>query len=100
MRLKTDSDSFIRFLKDEKFIEWKLFPTDELDQYWEKHLLLHPDERFNIELAEKYFRNINISSHELPREKKQEAMERMEHSLRAYHRKHTIRRFAYAGAAC
>lgn len=100
MRLKTENNSFIRFLKDEKFIEWKLFPTEELDRYWEEYLLLHPEERSNIELAEKYFRNINISSHELPRERKQEAMVRMEHSLRAYHRKHTIRRFAYAGVAC
>jgi ferric-dicitrate binding protein FerR (iron transport regulator) len=99
MRLKTENSSFIRFLKDEKFIEWKLFPTDELDRYWEEYLQLHPEDRTDVKLAEKHFHNINISSYALPREKKQEAIERMEQSLRQYHRKHAIRRFVYIAAA-
>lgn len=100
MRRKTDNTDFIRFLKDETFIEWKLFPTDELDSYWNDFLQQHPGERKNIELAEKHFRNVNISSHKLPREKKHEAIKRLDQSLRTYNRKRKLLRFTYAAAAC
>jgi len=30
MQPKSKDKNYIRFLKDEKFIEWKLQPTDEL----------------------------------------------------------------------
>lgn len=99
MRKETNNTDVIRFLKDEKFIEWKLFSTDELDAHWHDFLQQHSDQRKNIELAEEHFRKINISSHKLPREKKREAIARLEQSLRAYRRKHRIRRLAYA-AAC
>ncbi|WP_352422558.1 FecR domain-containing protein [Proteiniphilum sp.] len=99
MQLKTEN-SFIRFLKDEKFIEWKLFPTDELNRYWEEYLQYHPGEREDILLAEQHFQNIDISSVKLSKEKKQEAIHRLEQSLGAYNRKRRIYRFAYIGAAC
>lgn len=99
MRLKTENNSFIRFLKDEKFIEWKLFPTDELDQYWKEYLLLHPEDRSDIELAEKHFRKVNISSYKLAPEKKREAMRRMQKSLDESNKKRRIRRFSYGIAA-
>lgn len=99
MQLKTEN-SFIRFLKDEKFIEWKLFPTDELNRYWEEYLQYHPGEREDILLAEQHFQNIDISSVKLPKEKKQEAIHRLEQSLGIYNRKRRIRRFIYAAAAC
>ncbi len=100
MRLKTDNNYFLRFLKDEKFIEWKLFPTDELNRYWEEYLQRHPDEKADILLAEKHFQSINISSLKMPQEKKKEAIQRLEQSLGAYNRKRSIRRFAYIAAAC
>lgn len=100
MRLKTDNNNFLRFLKDEKFIEWKLFPTDELNRYWEEYLQQHPGERDNIQLAEKHFRNINVSSLKMSQEKKKEAIYRLEQSLNTYNRKRQIRRFVYVAAAC
>ncbi|MFA5650506.1 MAG: FecR domain-containing protein [Proteiniphilum sp.] len=100
MREKTSNIDFTRFLKDETFIEWKLFPTDELDSYWNDFLQQHPEERKNIELAEKHFCNVTISSHKLPREKKREAIKRLDQSLRTYNRKRNLRRFTYAAAAC
>ncbi len=100
MRKKTDHTDFVRLLKDETFIEWKLFPTDDLDSYWNDFLQQHPEERKNFELAEKHFRNVSISSHKLPREKKREAIKRLNQSLRTYNRKRNLRRFTYAAAAC
>ena len=100
MRKGTDHTNFIRYLKNEQFIEWKLFPTDELDAYWSDFLQQHPNERTCFELAEKHFRQIRLSSPQLRREKKQEAMKRLEQSLRVYNRMRNLRRFTYAVAAC
>ena len=100
MQLKTDNHHFVRFLKDEKFIEWELFSTDELNRYWEEYLRRHPDEKDDILLAKKHFRSINVSSLKIPQEKKEEAIRRMEQSLGAYSRKRRIRRFTYTAAAC
>lgn len=100
MQLKTDANSFIRFLKNEKFIEWKLFSTDELNTYWEEYLRQYPGEKDDILLAEKYFRSINVLSLEMPQEKKKEAILRLEQSLSTYSRKRRIRRLAYVAAAC
>jgi transmembrane sensor len=100
MRKGTDHTNFIRYLKNEQFIEWKLFPTDELDAYWSDFLQQHPNEQTCFELAEKHFRQIRLSSPQLRREKKQEAMKRLEQSLRVYNRMRNLRRFTYAVAAC
>lgn len=100
MRKGTDHTNFIRYLKNEQFIEWKLFPTDELDAYWSDFLQQHPNERTCFELAEKHFRQIRLSSPQLRREKKQEAMKRLEQSLRVYNRMRNLCRFTYAVAAC
>jgi ferric-dicitrate binding protein FerR (iron transport regulator) len=96
MRLKT----FIRFLKEEKFIEWQLLPTEELNRYWEEYLQQYPDEKEDILLAINHLRKINLSSFKLTQEKKQETIYRLEQSLGVYNRKRRIRRFAYIAAAC
>lgn len=98
MRLMTEN-YFIRFLKDEKFIEWRLFPTDELNRYWKEFLQQFPDERGNIELAGEHFLHIKLSSFKLPKNKKQEAMKHLEQSLLSYNRKYKFRCLVYA-AVC
>lgn len=100
MRENIKHADFTRFLKDETFIEWKLFPTDELDAYWCDFLHRYPEERKNFEMAEKHFSNIRISSHTVSSEKKTEAIKRLEQSLRAYDHKRRLRHFTYAAAAC
>lgn len=100
MRRKKNDNHFIRFLKDEKFIEWKLFPTDELEDYWEKYLQQYPDERDNMLLAENYFSRINLSSFGMPKGRKSEAIKRLKQSLSRYSRKRKIHRFLYTAAAC
>ncbi len=92
MQFNRDDNNFIRFLKDEKFIEWKLFPTDELNKYWEEFLLQFPDKRKDIKLAEKHFRHIKLSSYKQSPGKKQEAAKRLEKSLRRYYIKNNVRR--------
>ena len=84
MRKNIDRTNFIRFLKDERFIEWKISPTTELGEFWEEFLLLHPNEREAFELAEKHFRNIHLSSYEITKQKRERAIQQMEKSLHAY----------------
>ncbi len=98
--MKTDNSGFLRFLKDERFIEWKLFPSDELNAYWDDFLRKHPDERENMTLAEAHFRNVRLSSHNLSGEKKEEAIKRLEQSVHTFQNKKKIRRISYVAAAC
>ena len=85
--MKPDSSGFLRFLKDEKFIEWKLFPSDEMNAYWDDFLQRHPSERENVVLAEAHFRNVRLSPYKLSIEKKEEAIKRLERSVRTFENK-------------
>lgn len=100
MSIKSDRFGFLRFLKDEKFIEWKLFPSDEVNAYWEDFLQKNPNERENITLAEAHFRNVRLSSYNLSRDKKEEAIKRLEQSVYTFNNKKKTRRFLYVAAAC
>lgn len=95
-----NNHDFLRFLKDEKFIEWKLFPSDELDEYWNKFLQQFPNERKHVELAEEHFRHIKLFPYKQTAEKKQKAEKQLEQSLRRYHRKRMVHRVAYIATAC
>lgn len=46
--MRKENTDFVRFLKEETFIEWKLFSTDELDVYWSEFIKNHPEEWNNI----------------------------------------------------
>ncbi len=100
MSTKTEQSGFLRFLKNEKFIEWKLFPTEELNTYWKNFSETHPEEKENLALAEQQFKKINLSSYALSQDTKEKAIKRLGESLRAYNRKRKIRLFAYMAAAC
>ena len=100
MASKMDTNSFIRFLKDEKFIEWKLFPTDELISYWQEYAEQHPEDKDQILLAEKHFNNINISSFEISYNNRVEINRRLEQSLKRHNQKIIFKRLSYVVAAC
>ena len=93
-------DSFIKFLKNERFIEWKLLPTDETSHYWETYLKCNPDEEEIFRLAEKHFDNINLSSYELSDNKKLYAIKLLEKSVEIHKQKRRIKIITYVAAAC
>jgi len=99
MQINNKKNNFVRYLKDEKFVEWKLLQTEELDAYWEEFIQKNPEERENLGMAEKHFRNINLSSFSLSPQRKKEALEKFEQSVRSYRRRHRIRVFTLAAAA-
>jgi len=100
MQPKNKGKNYIQFLKDEKFIEWKLKPTDELQAYWDEYLRLHPEEEEQLLLAESHFKRIKLSSYKLAPDKKREAAMRLKKSLLRHQRNQTLRRVAYVAAAC
>lgn len=100
MSTQTNQQGFLRFLKDERFIQWKLLPNDELNTYWADFLEKNPDEQPNFAKAEKHFQNIKLSSYYLPKKTKKEAIKRLEKSFQGYKRKRQLRIFAYAASTC
>ena len=97
-RTKKDND-FIKFLKNEKFIEWKLFPTSELNSYWENFIQQYPWEKENIEIAEQHFENIKLSSYKLSKDNKEAAKKHLEFALSTYRKKKNIRYLLITAAA-
>ena len=84
MKHNADNHRFVVFLKNEKFIEWKLFPSKESDDYWEDFLKKNPDAREDFLLAEEHFNHIHFSPAAFPEEKKAEAIEQLERDVRKY----------------
>lgn len=99
--MKMDEGSnFIKYLKDEKFIEWKLLPSDELELFWNEYLEKNPEEKSNIIFAEERLRALYTSKSQLSVDEKDVYMRKLEESLRSYSRKRTIRKYVYIAAAC
>ncbi len=98
MSSKRDNIDFVKFLTDDKFIEWLLFQSEEMNLYWGNFIDQHPYEIENIESAKKHLNRIMFSSEKLTQDKKQFAIEKLKQSIKAYNRKRRIRRFSYAAA--
>ena len=99
MPVNAKEPNFTRFLKDEKFIQWKLFDSDELTAHWELFLHENPDEKDDFAMAEEHFRNIQLSSHRITNDKKNETLKKLEKSIIAFRRKRRIRMFTYVAVA-
>ena len=95
-----EGSNFIKYLKDEKFIEWKLLPSDELELFWNEYLEKNPEEKSNIIFAEERLRALYTSKSQLSVDEKDVYMRKLEESLRSYSRKRTIRKYVYIAAAC
>ena len=44
-------DKFLKYFENNKFVEWVLRPTEELEDYWNEYLKENPSEKEQIELA-------------------------------------------------
>lgn len=96
---KNAEATHLQYLKDEKFIEWMLTPTDELITYWQHFIEEHPEERGHLLKAKELFNQFDLSSYTLPEEKKQKAVERLEKSLRDYRQRRKVRRLLILGTS-
>lgn len=99
MKSRKNSDKFIKFLKDDKFILWKLLSTDQMNKYWKDYIKNNPDEKDDILLAEEHFKEINLSSPKMPGDQKDKLTKQLQNSIRRHNHKLIIRRVTYS-AAC
>ncbi len=65
------------FLYNDKFITWRLFRTNELDEYWKEFLENNPDSKLLLDEACKRFSFIKLSDKNLKSEKEKELFERI-----------------------
>ncbi|MDD2436252.1 MAG: FecR domain-containing protein [Massilibacteroides sp.] len=99
MELNTHKPDFVRYLKDEKFIEWKFLPTDELNRYWEDFLQEYPDELENMRLAEAELKKVKFLSFSVTKEKREKSIKRLQQSLQRHKRNQKTNRFIYVAAS-
>lgn len=50
MDLKSHNN-ILKWTNDQHFLEWVYYPSEELDNYWNQYMLMHPHEKADIEEA-------------------------------------------------
>lgn len=49
MKQDLDSNTYLELIDDQQFIEWVLFPTDSLEEYWKQRLIDDPELKKEIQ---------------------------------------------------
>ena len=58
-------NSYTDFVKNGKFIEWRLFRTEELDRYWTDFVEKNPEQKQNLLIAVKDFESVRLNDYKL-----------------------------------
>ena len=95
------NNATIRYLNDEKFIEWILCPTDALANYWQEYLEDQPEEEKNLLKAKEVLKGGKISVYKLDESTKEKAIQKLKDSIDICIRKRKIRKLyiTLAGSA-
>ncbi|NLO71581.1 MAG: DUF4974 domain-containing protein [Porphyromonadaceae bacterium] len=89
------------FLKDEKFIEWKLTPSNEIDKYWKDFLKDNPESYEAFKEAEILFGQIKFTGNSLTQDERKQLWERINQANKDVpKRKHVQIFIRYAAAVC
>lgn len=89
----------LELMKDERFIQWKVFPNDDINSYWEKYLAENPLEKDIFEQANKHFPTVRLSSNNVSYERKKYVIDKLAKSLNQKRNKTTLRSIIFATAA-
>jgi hypothetical protein len=90
---------FKKFLFDDEFIKWRLYPTEELDRYWSGFIKENPQYQDAFELAIEKFRSVRLNNEQLTQEQKIDLLDRIIYSsVYRIKRKRRIRSFCSAVA--
>jgi len=88
------------FLFDEKFIEWRLFRTDEFNTYWSDFISDNPNSKDAIATAIEKFKALRLNDMELSDQQKEDLLNRIiQTSLFQKQKRNRIKHYWYA-AAC
>ncbi|MBP1677465.1 MAG: FecR protein [Bacteroidetes bacterium] len=86
------------FLNNEKFIEWRLFRTQEMDDYWQNYLLTEPENHEAIETAINKFNALRINDYKLSDSQKEILLKEILHQS-LIKRKFQLKKLYYWSAA-
>lgn len=86
------------FLRDENFIRWRLFQTEESDKYWNDFLIKNSHLEKALQEAIIQFNSIKINLNQLPEEDKKEIYRTVQLNISRYKRRRLLRRIGSAAA--
>lgn len=93
--------SYIDFLKNEKFLLWRFFPTTELDEYWTQFIGSNPKSKDAFQSAIKKSENIRLNDYKLSDNTKEKLYNRINWSVEQKNKKRRkIRNYFSVAAAC
>lgn len=72
--------NFKNLLKNKQFLEWRIAPTDQLDEYWENMQKNYPDLSHEIKQADDYIQFYLYKTQKLTLGEKQILLQRIQHS--------------------
>lgn len=88
-----------KFLFDDNFIKWRLFPTEELDKYWSDFIQENPQCKKDLELAIEKFKSVRLNNKLLTQQHREELLDKIIHdSISKIKKKRRIK--YYWSAAC
>ncbi|MDU1892889.1 MAG: FecR family protein [Dysgonomonas sp.] len=68
---------YIDFLSDSKFLEWRLFQTEELDYFWADYIKANPQKKQTLEQAIEKFKTVRLNEKHLSSEATDKLYERI-----------------------
>lgn len=84
------------FLFDDDFIKWKLFPSDDINSFWETFISNHPEKKEAIDQAIKVFETIELNNYILSPEEKKDVLNKL---VKNIHRKKKTQKILYMFSA-
>ena len=97
---KNTYTTYLDFIEEDRFIEWRLFRTDELESYWQDFQIDHPE---YVELINEAIKKINIvqlnKKSKLSPESKDELYDRVLNSINHFEKRKTTRNFLIISVA-
>lgn len=70
-------EDLIKYLDDEKFVDWIAHPTSEKDAYWASYIKENPEEESKIRILKKYLGTLEASNEKLSQVQKQEILDHL-----------------------
>lgn len=86
------------FLLDDGFIRWRLFQTEESDEYWNNFLIEHPHLEKALHEAIAQFNAVEINRDQLPEKDKKEVYRTLLLNIHRYKRRRLLRRIGSVAA--
>lgn len=102
MNDKEQRTKLIYLLTNDKFVEWQLFKSADLDIYWEEYINQHAGDKEIFEKAVGIFKKIQFNNYKLSQIEETAIFERVKQKIDEHNRKKQLRfnRYRITAVAC